>query len=420
MLISLATTPYAAKTLGATNYGEYNLAFSFAVYVTVFSSFGFSNYAFRELPRLDKINTLVNVIITMKLILGILSFIIMLFIGFFIRGSFEFFILCFICGITILVSIFDLRWVFIAKERLAEVSYMALIGQVIFAILLFLFINSPGKIILYAVIMILPNLGSALFSYPMYIKNYGKVLLSLRYENWKYLIKESIPLGLTQLTATLNVYFASLIIGLVLNTHQLGIYSAGFRLMMVFNTLLNLISTVMVPSISRYFIKDRYKLINFLRNYFFICIGLGLASGIFLFLFAGLIVNLLFGKEYLDTIILLKLWGLGLLPLTSLSIFSVSTLIACNGSKHSTMTIGIGTIISLVSISISVNLLGIIGGPISHIIMEISVSIIAGIFLINRIKLTRNEILLILNLPEFLKDIYSAISLFKVMPLKKT
>lgn len=415
MAISLATTPFAARVLGPQSYGEYNLAVSFAAYAALFSGLGFSTFASREVPRLDKIDSLVNVVITLKLIFGFIAFLAMIAIGLIVRNNSQFVIICFISGLTIVVSTFDFRWVFISKERMVEISYMSLIGQIIFAILLFFFVNSSKKIIIYSIIMTLPVLTPTIMSFFLYIRKFQKINFTLKYDNWKTLIRESIPLSLNQIAIVLNMYFASLIIGLYFNSKQLGLYSAGFRLMIACNMLLNLISTVMVPPISRLFIKNRIELIDYLRKYFFICICFGLSLGGFLFLTSDLIVNFLLGTAYKDTSILIKIWGLGLLPLTSLSIFSVSSLIACNGSRQSAVTIIIGTVITISSLSVLLPSLGIIGGPISNILMELTVSIISIIFLIRILKLTKDEIKRILNFRLFIREMaaYSKLLLSK-------
>lgn len=400
LAISLFTTPYAARMLGPSRYGEFNLAASFAVYATLLSSFGFSLYASREVPRLDRIDSLVYVTTTLRFILGGLMAVGMFGIGYFLNISPEFVWVAVVAGVAIFVSALDLRWVFIAKERLAKVSYLGLIGQGIFAILLVFVVHSGGDLVKYAIIQSFVLVVPSVLAYALYRKEYGRIHLSLTYDKWRELRRESIPLGMTSLTATLNVYFAGLIIGLSISTQALGYYSAGFKLMMIFNVVFNLISTVMSPTISRLFVQDRKKLISFLQIYFLVCLSFGLASSVSIYVLSGWIVKVLFGPEYSSTIQLLKIWAAGLLPLTPLSIFFVSSLIACDGSKESAIAIGLGAVVSLTGVMLLVRSFGIVGAPVSQIVMEFTVAVAGGILLIRRLKLSRRELAVMFNIAE--------------------
>ena len=168
--------------------------------------------------------------------------------------------------------------------------------------------------------------------------------------------------------------------------------------MMVFNMLFNLISTVMSPTISRLYVSDRKRLIGFLQMYLLVCLSIGILSSVFLFVSSNWVVKVLFGKQYVDTIYLLKVWALGLLPLTPLSIFSISSLIACDGSKQSALSIAVGTIVSLVSVLILVRTYGVVGAPFSHVLMELSVTIVGGYFLLRKLNPTKEEFIMLFNL----------------------
>ena len=225
LLLSLFTTPYAARVLGPSKFGEYNLATSFAVYATLLSAFGFSVYASREVPRIEKVHSLVNVSTSLKATLSILSVIVMVGIGVSLRVSADFISVMAIVAVGVIVSAFDLRWVFIAKERLAKVSYLGLLGQCVFAILLVMMVHTSKELVTYSILLLIPLFVPAILSLIMYEASYGKLKMSFRYEKWHEMRHESLPLGLTSLTATINVYFAGLIIGLSLNTEALGYYS---------------------------------------------------------------------------------------------------------------------------------------------------------------------------------------------------
>lgn len=417
-LIALATTPIAAKNLGAENFGLINFVASISAYASLFSGIGFSTYASREITRIEEVREVSNIVISLKMIFGIISFVFMILVGTYLKNSNTFLIICFISGFTIFLSSFDMRWVFISKERMVEISFMSLIGQIVFGALLLIFVKGSENVIIYALIITIPILTPTFLSFYLYKKKFSNFNFTLKYSHWRHLISESIPLGVNQIAIVLNMYFASLCIGLYFKSSELGVYSAGFRLMIACNMFLNLISTVMAPRVAKLYVGNRLHFFSYLRKYFFICILSSIILGGTLFCTSTFIISNFFGPEYNGTIVLLKLWSLGLLPLTSISIFSVSTLIACNGSKQSAITILLGTSVTLISLYLLIPKIGIIGAPISNILMELSVSLVSIIFLKNKLKISKIELIEILNIKLFYHEMLTfASSIFSNIKL---
>jgi len=386
-LITLFALPYAARVLGANKFGEYNLVASFAAYAGIISIFGFPIYASREVARTDNIKNLVNLTVTLKLLLSFLSFGIMILVGLFINASKDFFWLTVISGFLIIFSSFDLRWIFIAKDKLWKVSYTALLGTVIFAISLFFLVKSPDQIIIYSILITLPILVPTVHSLLLYIKEFDKLSFNLVYDNWNILIKESLPLGLSLVVAVLNTYFSAILIGLFLSINDLGYYFVGFKLILVSNTFFNLIATVIFPTISRLYSSNKKKLIRFMQISFYIFLISGVVSSILLIIFSNWIVDSLFGLEYEKAKILIRIWALGFVPLIPISIFFASSLVPCNGSKEYLKVSLISTVSTIIGVPIFVYFFNLKGVPIANSISQLVLTIAGAYFLTKKLQI---------------------------------
>jgi O-antigen/teichoic acid export membrane protein len=164
-----------------------------------------------------------------------------------------------------------------------------------------------------------------------------------------------------------------------------------------------------VPSISKLFVKDRAELLRFLQMYFALSIVIGVGAAVSLYLVSDWIVTLLFGAKYLEAIPLLKIWALGMLPLTPLAIFFAGSLVPCNASKAYFYCSLAGAIVTVGSIPVLVWWLGLGGVPFASIVSELVITITGAYFLAKQLKLTGPEMLALVNIPAAIRALVGII-----------
>lgn len=403
--IGIFTLPYAARMLGPGKFGEFNLVLSISGYVTILATFGFLQYASRELPRMDDVRPLVNAVRTLRLLLGFLSLGVMVVLGMVLDYSDDFLVLSIIAGANIVLGAFDMRNVFTARDQMWRVSYLGILGSLAYAVALYLMVDSPDDIVAYGIcwmINVIVPVGVSLY---LYARHFGGMKLTLKYDKWDELKRESVPLGLSSITGTINAYFAGVIIGFYLTAADLGYYSAGLRLVLLFTTLFNLVGAVVTPTISRLYVKDRAKLLRFLQMYFLVALLLGLSSAVALWLLSGWVVGTLFGAEYARSTELVRIWALFLLPLTPMSIFFTGSLIPCNGSRDYFLASLAGAVATLVSIPALLYALGLPGAPFASVAAELTVASLGAYFLRRRLGLSAGEMRSLFNLKQAFEQV---------------
>jgi len=410
LLVSLVTLPYAARTLGAKGFGDYNLVLSFSSYALVFSSFGFTTYFCREIARLARIADAVNFTVSLRLLLSILSACgLWIVVRLAFADSEELQILAAIMGLNVVFWAFDLRWVFIVKEQLWRVAYMGLVGQIVFSILLFVFVHDSSQLKLYAWIQLTVLIVPVILSNIQYASQFGRLRFSLAYDKHQELRRESLPLGLAALTVALNTTFAGMIVGLCLNTHDLGEYAAGFKLVAVMNQVYVLLATVAVPRISRLYVANRTGLLQFLRMYYSVCCLAGILGGALLFICARFFVHVLFGDQYAQTQVLTQVWSLTYVPLNAIEVFVLSCLVPCNSSKGYLLSLIAGAVVLLAGVPAAALSFGLVAVPVAQGLSELTMIVVGTIVIIRRLRLTGSEIATFFNVSYLTREILDRI-----------
>jgi O-antigen/teichoic acid export membrane protein len=396
-LIALAVVPFSAQILGSSKFGEFNLANSLFVYASMFASFGFGLYLAREIPRRDSISAIVNFSITAKILISVVFAGILIVVAEKIGASDQFVVLGIVFAAVLLMSSVDLRWVFIGKDLMWRISILNLVGQIASAVLIFSILRNSSQVILFAMCQNLSLLFPALVSVWLYWKTYGPIQFTLHYDNWPELRKESLHFGLISILATVNVQIGTIWLAILLSTSEVGVYSAGFKLMMFFNMVFNLSSTVVMPSISRLFVVQKEKLMSLLNAYFTLSLIFGIGSALLMYFVAVPVVRILFGETYARAAGLMQIWAIGMLPFTPLSIFSTSALMATNGAKQTFKVILTGSIVLLSVLPFSIRYYGISGVAIGQSMMEIIVASTSFVYLARTLQLNRAQIFGMIN-----------------------
>ncbi|KPM30953.1 Polysaccharide biosynthesis export protein [Croceitalea dokdonensis DOKDO 023] len=127
-----------------------------------------------------------------------------------------------------------------------------------------------------------------------------------------YLFKQGLPLMLSAVTVILYLKIDQLIIGFLLDNKSVGVYAAASRISEMFYAVPVIISSVYYPKIvelKRNFIKQR----NLLRYFYFIILVITGMVTIFISFFSDEIIIVLFGKGYLLSSQVLKIYAWSIL-----------------------------------------------------------------------------------------------------------
>jgi len=195
------------------------------------------------------------------------------------------------------------------------------------------------------------------------------------------------------------------------NMSEVGFYEYSHKIILIITHIISAFAVVMLPVISQEFIKNNWdgikKYINESIN-FVIFLAIPLTFGAIAL--SNNLVNVIFGKNYLKAIVLIKILALSIIPIGITTIIGEQYLVSTKQEKKFTKYIMIGTITNIVINFVLIPKYASIGASLATIISEIMILLIE----IPIIKELINKKEFILN---FMKYVLYSIIMFTVVYL---
>lgn len=314
-LLAFITVPIVSRALGPEQYGIYNFVFAIAGYAFLPANWGFLAKGLRDVSKspndgwkvVEKIFSarftlwLAGCIVTMLICLSIFNF-----------SRLNLYI--FLAILTNLGVAISIDFYFYGKKNTFIPSLSNLLGQFIFLGLVWFFVKTKEDLFILMIFNIIYRLFEAIFMLIIYNRE-NKIQFSFPSKQSIPLLKENFYLGFGSKASFFQSSYPLLIIPLFLTNHDLGIFSATFKLFLIVSLLVQSINLVFSPWIVESKTKppsERKSLFNkLLLGYSFI--GLFLA---FLFYFTGpFLIKILFGEEFVDAQKLILVFALILTPI---------------------------------------------------------------------------------------------------------
>lgn len=348
-VIPVLTIPYITRVLGTNEYGVFSIALNWILYFQVAVEFGFGLSGARKVALLDKddtkeLNKIYNNIISSRMILLIICFVLLNIIALITRRTIKIYISMLILFIMIIGTAFQLTFLFQGKQDMKFITIINVIARTVSVILIFLLVKSSSHLYLYCLLYSITLLLSSIISNAIAYKKYG---LKFRFSKIKE-IKKEINDGkyLFASTAMTKVFsgFGTTILGILSTATITGIYSAIYKIPYILTMFFSPISQALYPYNSAKFEKGYNEGIKSVKK---VCvpvlIGFTFIS-IIIVLFRNIAVNILFGEEYAP-------YSIIVIPLVIQFIFAminnflgIQVLVASGNTKKYTQAFTIGCI----------------------------------------------------------------------------
>ena len=302
-IIPVITIPYITRMLGASEYGVFSIALNWILYFQVLVEFGFGLSGARKVALLkddeqSKLNQLYNNIISSRIILLVISFILLNFIAFISGFNLNMYISMIILFMMIIGTTFQLTWLFQGKQDMKFITIINVISRTVSVILIFIFVKSSSNLYLYCFLYSITLLLSSIISIIIAYKKYN---LKFKFSKLKE-IKEEINDGkyLFASSAMTKIFsgFGITVLGMISTTSITGIYAAIYKIPYILTMFFLPVSQAIYPYNSSLFKDGFNKGIKSTKKIFMPIFIFFLIPSIIIILFRTLIVNILFGNEY--------------------------------------------------------------------------------------------------------------------------
>lgn len=384
----LITFPYLVRVLGVENFGIANFVFAFIAYFASFTEYGFNLSATRQISinrnNHSLLQDIFNSTLLIKTFLCIISFLILVFIitlfeQFRNNSPLYFFSFLFVAG-----NVFYPDWFLQGIEKMSYLSFVTIPMRVISTVAVFLFVTSVNDLSVYIIIVslyqfvaglllffITKNKFSIKFSYPSKIKLFEQVQ-----EGWHIFLSK----------ISINIYTSSnvFLLGLLSGNLSVGYFTGANKIREAISGIFSNLSLTFYPYFSERLQINKTEGLKSLKIYLKFITSFSFIPGVLIFIFSEEIILFILGKDYLNSIEVLKI--LSFLPfIISLSnVFGIQLMLNTGHSKEFNRIISAAAFINLILIFVFVPQINEKGAALSMLITEIFVTVSMGIFVIRR------------------------------------
>lgn len=310
-ILPVIILPYLFRVLGPERFGLISFAQAFVQYFMIFTDYGFSVSATREislyLEDKIKVNNIISAVMTIKTLLCFFSLIILALAVYFVpkfKNDWMVYALSF--GVVIGNTLFP-SWFFQGAERMKYTAKINIIGEFVYAFGIFLFVHGPQDFLMVPTVTAFSAIViGALGQYVLFAR-FGMALKRPRLTH----LKEQLGAGWNVFISVvaINAYTTTRIfaVGLLTNNTLTGFYSIAERIANMVQTFpLSSFTQAIFPRLSRIFHKSRAKAFEIMRQVQLITVIISLIFLPLFFIFAPLIIKIVCGGIYPAAILSLR------------------------------------------------------------------------------------------------------------------
>jgi O-antigen/teichoic acid export membrane protein len=376
---------YTARYLGAEGFGILSFALAFTGIFGVFTNLGLNTLTAREVAR-DKslASKYLGNIAVMKILLVAITFgLIALTIN--LLGYPEQTIkVVYLVALSVILSAFSGLFysTFQAYEKLEYQS----IGQILNSALMLsgalVAISYGFSVAGFASIYFLASAVALGYTFAICMWKFAKPKLEVDWSFWKETIKEAWPMG--GMAVCIVIYFRidTVMLSLMMDDTAVGLYGAAYRLSEISTIIPSMFMASVFPVLSKYHADSMSSFVSTYEKSVKYLFYLALPMALIVTLLAKPIVNLIFGSEFLGSVIALQIliWAAAIMYVTMVQ---GTTIITANKQRVSFIVTVVAAVLNIILNLIVIPKYSYIGASATTVATE-AFGFFVGIFFLNR------------------------------------
>lgn len=313
--ISIFLMVYAARVLQPSGYGKYITAVAFVGLFSIFYDFGLATLIVREVARnIEKINKYFTCFLSLKLLLSLLGFVLILLFTRVLGYPPEIKYVIFFVAISALALSIQatIEAFFQGIEKMKYVALTSLFERILTVSIGIIVLKLNYGLINFVKVLALCNIMAFVFSLFVYNKNVAMIRWEFDKILFKDLFKLSIPFAIL-----FSVYIIGREIDIVLLSKMqvdkaVGMYAIPKKFIEILQYIPGVLAGAFYPVMSRLHVNSKISL-NFINQKalkYMLYISLPIA--LFITIFAKEIVLLIYGVQYVEAVVALQIaiWSL--------------------------------------------------------------------------------------------------------------
>ncbi len=386
-ILPVIVLPYLFRVIGPEKFGLVCFAQAFVQYFMILTDYGFSISATKEISLCREEKTRVcsvfSSVMTVKLGLAALSLIALTTIVYFIpKFRNDWLVYVFSFGAVLGNTLFPV-WFFQGTEKMKHIADLNIIGGIFFALSIFLLVKTPQDYLLVPLINSCVFLITGLLGLYIVFRRFGVSFKFQGYKNIRQQLKAGWDIFVS--VVAINTYTTTRIftVGLLTNNTITGFYSIAEKIANFIQTFpLASFSQAIFPRLSKIFHKNKTKAVKIMQRVQHITTNISLICLPIIFVFAHLIVRVICGGDYKETVLSLRLLVVSVFFISS-NAFRVQFLLVCGKTHIYSRIHVIMALVGLPLIFLLIYAFSYTGAAIATVIIE------AGIFIITYITVKK-------------------------------
>jgi O-antigen/teichoic acid export membrane protein len=286
---------YLARILGPENYGKWGFVFSLVSFFYITSALGLDTFGAREIAKNEKKSVAyLNRILSIKVVLGALNYLILIIVVFLLPQGTDVKILLAIYGLSIFSNSSLIEFFFQGRQDMLHLGIGKIIRAIVLVVLAFIFVRSTNDLIILGIVYVIAH-----FSTNIYLFYYGFKGRKFKFDlsNYKPYLKISLILGLSVFLSSVNFQIDQILLAFMDTFQNLGIYEAAVKVIFLTMVAAGILWMVFMPVIAKK-LSNKKELSDLFLHYTRLVLLIGFFCFGLTFFFSDIIIKLLYGASY--------------------------------------------------------------------------------------------------------------------------
>ena len=302
-----------ARVLGPSEFGTWNFAQVFMLYLFRASEFGLETVGIRETSRDPKtFSRWIATVVSVRFLSGLLLFGLAsaaASAGLFPPGTATLVIISSLC---LFPMAFIVEWVFESCQEVGLISVARILKGVLFFVAVFFLVSTSQDVemaaYLYVASLALPTFIVA----AVVVHRFGFDRSSLNVKTWFAALKTAGPIGTASMLSQYSLFASTMVVGYFLTREDLGYFSAANRIVIfLWAYVLLSMHRILLPNLSKVFRESLSDYRRYVAKIFRLSALAAVPVGVIGTLWAGPLMNVLYTSRYAASGVVfgILLWG---------------------------------------------------------------------------------------------------------------
>lgn len=385
-LLTFLAFVYIARVLGPALFGKINFVQAISLYFLILTHLGLTLLGTREIAHdRSHVTRYVNEIFTIRLLLSIVSFIILIVFAYLIKLPNDTRMLIVLFGFTLMPMALYLDWAFKGLELMEYIGICEALKAIILYVLTIILIKNPKGLYLIPLIFIISSFIGSAFLFGIYIHRQDHFSMTLSRNSIKSLIYTALPLGISFIMIQVYYQMGVIILGFVKGDVSVAWYNASYKIVLFIIAFAGYFIDSIFPIIARYYRESIDKLKVFSNMMTKLTVSFAIPIGVMGTILAPQIIYFFYGSEYNKSVTPFRflIWT-SVVILISMNYGT--SLIACHKEKKYLIGVTIGATTNVILNLLLIHFYDASGAALAMLVTEITVLIY---MMINYTKIVR-------------------------------